>query len=476
MNYVYLLFEIFFLYNQERSFFKFQSPQRHPGWEEPLNCKKERKACAQYFLPVRFTEKYGYYGDEDCLTLSVHTPHLSVEDTKLPVIVFLMNEQFKVSYNVTKDYSPDFFMKENVIVVTVNHRLGALGFLSFEDDLLPGNNGLRDVILALKWLKDNIHYFAGDPDRITLMGNQGGATVVDALLHSSKAKGLFHRAILQSGTSWNSMYFGGKSRQRAQRLAEEVEWSASSSSSLLKNLANVPALILTEAELRIVHADEARENQRGIVPFSPIIEHDHPEAVLSKFPEESPIDIDIPVMIGYNSRESLEYCERFLDKPQYLTFADRDFLLLFPIRQNYHFKLNDNVYYAAVQEIKDFYFDEGYIKISKPGEYMTYINDILQFYSIDYTVRKYANESRSDVYYYTFDYGGEFNMRKNQILEQAVNLDGTWGASLTDELCYLFVCKPIKSVYLKALQDRDSEEMKVLRNMVKLWTNFAKYG
>lgn len=381
-----------------------------------------------------------------------------------------------MSYNATKEYSPDFFMEQNVIIVTIHHRLASLGFISFQDDLLPGNNGLRDIILALTWIKENIDNFGGNSNSVTLMGSQAGAVAVDMLLHSKKAKGLFHRVILQSGTSWNSMYFPGNARKRAIKLSEILEWGASTSQTLVKYLGRLTPSEILENEYQVVHADEARALQRGIPTFTPDIEHDHPDAVLSRRPEDGPIDIDIPVMIGYNSREGIELNERYLRKPQYLTFADRDFLFLFPIRTNYHFQINDNVYYEAIDEIKEFYFEEGYIKISKPGEYITYIGDALQFYSIDYTVRKYANESKASVYYYTFDYSGDLNLRKKQNLKDALNLDGTWGATVTDELCYLFVCQPIRKTYIKALKDEDSEEIKVLRNMVQLWTNFAKSG
>lgn len=456
---------------------RFMPPQSHEGWSDTLDGTKEKSACAQFFLPVRSVTNYGFFGDEDCLHLSVHTPKLPFEEKlTLPVIAFVLNDQFKMSYNGSRDYAPDFFMKENVIVITINHRLGALGFASFEDDFLPGNNGLKDIILALKWVKENIAKFGGDPNNVTLMGSQGGSVAVDILLQSPKTKGLFNRVILQSGTSWNSMYFPGIARKRAVDLSESLEWGASTSKTFVKFLNRLPVSEIINKELDIVHADEAREIQRGRPAFSPELEHDHSEAVITKLPEEASLDINVPIMIGYNSREGIELSERYLRKPQYLTFADRDFLMLFPIRTKYHFKINDMIYGEAVDDIKKFYFDEGYVKVSKPGEYITYIGDVMTFYSIDYTVRQYVNISKAPVYYYNFDYSGDFNIRKKHNLKEAINFDGTWGATTGDELCYLFVCQPIRKTYVKALEDENSEEIKVLQNMVKMWTNFAKYS
>ncbi|XP_049876606.1 juvenile hormone esterase-like [Pectinophora gossypiella] len=454
---------------------RFMPPKPHPGWTGVLSAKKEKKPCAQFNLPVRHINDHGFCGDEDCLHLSVHTPKID-PDANYPVIVFIYSELHKISHNSSKDYGPDFFMNEGVIVVMVNHRLGSLGFLSFEDDLLPGNNALRDVILSLKWIKENIHNFGGDPYRVTLMGVQDGAGLVDVLLHSPKAKRLFSNVILQGGTSWASIYFPGKPRERAIEFSKVLEEDAKASTVLLRRLSTVSASKLTENEHMAVHADEARAVQRGIVAFGPEVEHDHPDAIISKLPEDGPIDIDVPVMIGYNSRDALEALGRYLYQPQYLTFADRDFVVLLPIRTGFYFKLRDNMYYHAMKEIKEHYFDEGYVKVSKPGEYITYMTDILTFYAVDYTVRKYTNESKSDVFYYTFDYSGELNMRKKHVLSEAKTIEGTWGATVGDDLCYLFVCKSIAKEYIKALNDEDSEDIKVLKNMVRMWSNFAKTG
>lgn len=444
-----------------------------------LDATKEKKHCPQFNLPIRPIKKYGFCGDEDCLHLNIHTPKLPTnENTNLPVIVFLYNELFKITHNGTKDYGPDFFMKEDVIIVTISHRVGSIGFLSYGDDVLPGNNGLRDVILALTWIKTNINKFGGNSSKITLMGSDGGAAMVDLLLQSPKAKGLFSGAILQSGTSWSSSYFNSKQKGklRAVALAETLEIQSASSSLLLKELIRLDAQKITENEIRSLHTDDASSIQMSILPFAPVIEHEHPDAVITKLPEEGPIDISVPIMIGYNSNEGIEMNERFLKKPQYLTFLERDFTIFLPIRVGYRFELHNQLIRNAVQEIKDFYFDEGYVKISRPGEFIKYISDAVSFYPIDYTVRKYTNGTSTPVYYYAFDYSGELNMRKNKVLKEAMTMEGTWGASIGDELCYLFVCKPLKKEYKKAMQDPDSEEMKVLWKMVRLWANFAKTG
>ncbi|XP_013187492.2 esterase E4 [Amyelois transitella] len=454
---------------------RFMPPKPHPGWSDILKAKKEKKPCAQQNLSIRSREKYGFCGTEDCLYLSIHTPRLpNDQPLDLPVIVFLYNENFKMSHNSSKEFGPDFFMNEDVIIVTIQHRVGVLGFLSFEDELLPGNNGIRDVILAVNWIKQNIKYFGGNSDKITLMGSDGGGVIVDILLHSPKAKGLFSGAIIQGTTSWGSSFFNGDGKKRAMALAEKLERPAKTSTSLLKVFDDFSSEILTENEDYAVHADEPRAKQIGVISFGPIIEHDHPDAIITKLPDESEINIDIPIMIGRNSREGIELCERYYKRPQFLTFADRDLLLVFPIRVNYHFEVTHNKYFEVIKELKDYFFEEGYVRVGGMSEYVTYLTDMLGMYPLDYTVKQYVNASKAPVYYYTFDYSGEFNYRKQLALKDAATIDGTWGATISDDLCYLFVCKPIKKAYVQALKEEDSDDMKVLRHMVKMWTNFAK--
>ncbi|XP_023953641.2 esterase E4-like [Bicyclus anynana] len=455
---------------------RFKAPVPHPGWEDVLEAKNARKTCAQYYLPQRNVKNYGFAGDEDCLHLSIHTPKLPSKENSLPVIVFLYNENFRSTYNATKEYGNDFFMKEEVIIVTLNHRIGSLGFVSFEDEILPGNNGIRDVILALKWIKDNIINFGGDPSRVTLMGNLGGGVIVDILLHSPKAKGLFSAAVMQSQSAHHPLFMTYNAKKRAIALADYLKEKATTSELFLQRMSGVSAFKLTEAELLSIDADEARAVQRGVVEFGPVVEIEHDDAILTKLPENSTIQVSVPVMIGFNSREAIEISERYLHMPNFLTYADRDFLLLFPRRVNYHFKLNDHIYYKAIEDIKDFYFEEGYVKISKPSEYMNQVGDMEVFYPIDNTVRKYTNTTDSPVYYYMFDYSGDLNFRKKSILEEARTLDGTWGASIGDELCYLFICQKHRKVYRKLLESEDSEEIKVVWSMVKLFADFAKTG
>lgn len=120
-----------------------------------------------------------------------------------PVFIFIHGGAF-IS-GASEFYEPGQMVTEgNVVVVTINYRLGIFGFLSTGDSRFPGNYGIWDQLLAIRWVKDNIQAFGGDPDQITVGGESAGAVSSAFLSLSSHSKGLFHRAILQSGAATTS--------------------------------------------------------------------------------------------------------------------------------------------------------------------------------------------------------------------------------------------------------------------------------
>lgn len=138
-------------------------------------------------------------GCEDCLNLNVWTPDVN---GKLPVMVWLHGGAFVIGAGRWKWFhGAKLATEQNVVVVTVNYRLGALGYLDVSDLGEPdsGNHGLLDQIAALEWVKANIHRFGGDPDAVTLAGQSAGGISVSCLLACERGKGLFRRAIVMSG-------------------------------------------------------------------------------------------------------------------------------------------------------------------------------------------------------------------------------------------------------------------------------------
>jgi bile salt-stimulated lipase len=117
---------------------------------------------------------------------------------------------------------PEVLMDRDIVFVTFNYRLGILGFLSTEDDVVPGNNGLKDQVMALRWVQNHIANFGGNPDSVTLTGLSAGGSSVHFHYFSEMSKGLFHRGFSQSGAVLNSFSLQEDALKKAQRLASAV--------------------------------------------------------------------------------------------------------------------------------------------------------------------------------------------------------------------------------------------------------------
>lgn len=133
-------------------------------------------------------------GSEDCLSLSVYSPQLGAA-AQLPVLVWIHGGAFIAGSG--NDYRPDYFMESDVVIVTLNYRLGAFGFLStYPEDSgrgSKGNMGLKDQNMALRWVNDNITAFGGNVNNITLAGESAGGASVHYHILSSNSRGLFHK-------------------------------------------------------------------------------------------------------------------------------------------------------------------------------------------------------------------------------------------------------------------------------------------
>lgn len=180
---------------------RFLPPISPEAWKGTLDCTKFGPAAPQlHVTELKMLEK-GEEISEDCLKLNVYTPDTAGE--KRPVLVYVHAGAFqKGSGHV--GFNSRTYLEQNIVTVTVNYRLGALGFLDFTEYLgekysQSGNTGLLDIIQSLKWVKDNIGYFGGDSGNVTLFGQSAGAKIITSLMLMEKAKGLFHKAFVTSG-------------------------------------------------------------------------------------------------------------------------------------------------------------------------------------------------------------------------------------------------------------------------------------
>ncbi|XP_066057512.1 bile salt-activated lipase-like isoform X3 [Chamaea fasciata] len=229
---------------------RLEDPQPHPGWDGTLKAKEFQKRCVQ----MKLTQT-DIRGSEDCLYLNIWIPQGRRQvSTKLPVMVYIYGGAFLVGGSQGANFLDNYLydgeeiaVRGNVIVVTVNYRLGPLGFLSTGDENLPGNYGLKDQHMAIAWVKRNIKAFGGDPDNITIFGESAGAASVSLQTLSPKNKGLFKRAISQSGVGVCSWAIQRDPLVWAKKLGEKVGCSTDNTTILANCLRSSDPKTLTLA-------------------------------------------------------------------------------------------------------------------------------------------------------------------------------------------------------------------------------------
>lgn len=206
--------------------------------------------------------------DEDCLNLNVWTPQL--DEKKRPVMVWLHGGGFEAGSSIEQTAYDGDSMSHfgDVVVVTLNHRLNILGYFDLseygEQYAASANAGTTDIVAALKWVRENIASFGGDPDNITLAGQSGGGEKITALLQNPAADGLFQRGIIMSGVV-NSQMLGanhGSSRPLVDAMLAELGLSEKE----VGELETLPYDRLAEAYRKVAQGLKAKGEYTGGCP------------------------------------------------------------------------------------------------------------------------------------------------------------------------------------------------------------------
>jgi len=240
---------------------------------------------------------------EDCLVLNVWTPAVgSAGDSgrKRPVMVWCHGGGFANGSGSSPDTDgTNLARRGDVVVVTLNHRLNVLGFTELgefnKDFAASGDAGMLDIVQALKWLRANISQFGGDPNTVTIFGQSGGGRKVETLLAMPSAKGLFHRAIIESGAAVRVV-----DRDVAVRNADQLLAKLGVNKKYVRDLQKLPVEKIMAAYFAVVNANPSVDQSLG--GFSPCVDSkilpEHPF-----YPNASPVSADVPVMIGCTRTE-----------------------------------------------------------------------------------------------------------------------------------------------------------------------------
>lgn len=368
-------------------------------------------------------------------------------------MVFIHGGGFKFGSGNSSFYGGDYLVEKDVVVVTLNYRCGVLGFLSLNTPEVPGNAGIKDMVQAIRWVKNNIHSFGGNSGNITIFGESAGGAAVSLLTASPLAKNLISRAIIQSGTALCNWAIQKNPLESARNLAKALGCDSNDPEEILDFLNATSAKDIVEAHQKLNPMESFPDE---INPFGVVIEKEFPgvEAVIT----EAFIDLltsgrvaETPIMIGSTS---LEFAiERKTDDLQPF------------IPEELNISRNSEESITIAEQIKKLYFKGSHTGVESLHEYFQLLSDRVINIDTHRYVQYLVKATNKPIYYYKFDYVGELN-----ISSKLLNTLGLKHAMHMDELGYLF-----KNDYQKDVEPT-TLDIKMRERMLRLWTNFAKSG
>ncbi|XP_059619414.1 juvenile hormone esterase-like [Phlebotomus argentipes] len=446
---------------------RFRNPVAKAPWNGYLETVSNEVMCPQ-FDQLRNNV---YSGKEDCLYLSVYAPQFPSRNDSLPVMVYFHGGGFR--HGASSHYSPDFLLDHDIVLVVGNYRLGALGFLTTNTSDSPGNFGLKDQVETLKWVQQNIRAFGGDKDQVTIFGESAGGASVTYLMSYPSARGLFHRAIAQSGTYDNPWAFWDTAQalQSTVKLAEELRCDRlrhQNFTKLAECLQQKSVENILEATSRLV-----KWMGKPITVFPPSLEKDREGAFLTEPPKTMHVNhsLKIPLLIGLTSDEGAYVTASILGKPRFVQDLHERWNEVLPLLLYYN-NFNEAKRAEITSSISNFYFGgkSGRLAMEVTQNFTDMFTDFIMLKGMDeYLRRRFQEGTKSaDTFVYLFSHRGEGSF--SDILAGPNSMN--YGVAHCDELLYLFplLDKPIFRA-APSMQDIFIQE-----RMVKLWVNFATTG
>ncbi|XP_075975637.1 juvenile hormone esterase-like [Anticarsia gemmatalis] len=438
---------------------RFKAPLPPKSWEGVRSAKQF--GPRSYQLDV-FTN-FGKGGSEDSLYLNVYTPDVK-PDKPLPVMFWIHGGALLCGTGEDELYGPEFLVRHGVVVVTINYRLEVLGFLCLDTEEIPGNAGLKDQVQALRWVNQNISNFGGDPNNITIFGESAGGASVSYHLISPMTKGLFKRAIPQSGTAFCPWAQAYKPRDRALALAKQLGCYSEDDKELYEFFKSQPVESLVGISVPLLLSEKARNS--ADMYFSVVKEKQFGNNEIFFDGDFNSVHEDVEIMLGYTSEEGLvslgpadqlkPNLELARDFPEF--FVTKPLALLMPVSDQLEIG----------KKIRNYYFHNK-IDVSKDWEPLV---NFLSANMFVYGVARFAKvcAKNNKVYLYKFTCKTERNMISH-VLGLASLIGSKPVTSHADDILYLFNAK-----LMPAKVDINSDTFKLMEKVMTLWTNFAKYG
>ncbi|KAJ8723145.1 hypothetical protein PYW08_003057 [Mythimna loreyi] len=443
---------------------RFKAPQSPKPWNGVRSAKEFGPISFQYDIFMKTDPR----GDEDCLYLNVYTPDLKPSNP-LPVMFWIHGGAYISGSGNDEMYGPEFLVRQGVILVTINYRLEVMGFLCLDTEEVPGNAGMKDQVAALRWVNKNISSFGGDPNNVTIFGESVGGASVSYHLVSPMTKGLFKRAICHSGTAncwWGEVI---EPQERAIALAEHLGYDPETDGSLYDYFKSQPIEALFDVTIPLTFAEEQRagfELSVGIVSEKQFGDNERFFHGNIYDHLKNGIHEGVEVITGYTEDEGV-ILYVFAEFEKMLTQANHIITYFTPKHIALHCPVKQQIQIA--RKIKDYYMNDNSLradweKLARFHSFETLKYDIIKWAKIC------ASANKNKIYFYKFSCKSERNLA-SQLMGLDDVTEGKEVSCHIDDLFYIFDSRAAEDKV-----DMKSKTFKMIDNMTKLWTNFAKYG
>ncbi|KAF5306941.1 hypothetical protein FQA39_LY00171 [Lamprigera yunnana] len=433
---------------------RFQPPVPVDRWEGIYDATKEGAACPQ---PENNDTS------EDCLFLNVYTTELPKKkfNPLRPVVLFIHPGGYYSWSGRSDSFGPDYFLDQNVVLVVLNYRLASLGFMSTGDKIAPGNNGLKDQVIALRWIKNNIRAFGGNADLVTISGYSAGGASVSLHLVSPMSKGLFHRAVIMSGSSIGNWPIRPHQMELAQRQARLVSCPDNNSSAIYECLMKKD---VNEIANTLYEFDEFAYDP--IMMWLPVIE---PDCGQERFLTDNPVKLvlegkyeKVPVMAGITTEEFKYVAWNLLENTTWLKKMDEDFEEVAPITFIYERDTENSKHIS--KELRKFYLGtEPLTNDSLPQLGKIYADGVIGF-GVNRAAKLLSVYNSKPTYYYRFSYEGRYSFHRNFETKQPE------GVVHHDDLIYIFYISRFPRFNVT------DPDYSMVQKLTKLLLNFAATG
>nr|BAC22502.1 putative pheromone-degrading enzyme [Antheraea polyphemus] len=431
---------------------RFQPPKPILYYKDVVDASKEGPACP---LPV----PDDYYVDEDCLAINVYTPNNKVKKP-LPVIMYIHPGAFYAFTGRSDVAGPGYLLDRDIVFVAFNYRLATLGFMSTGDKLAPGNNGMKDQVMAMRWIQRNIAAFGGDPNSVTLAGYSAGSISVMLHMISPMSKGLFHRGISMSASPINKEPLPNNFQSLAVKQAQIVNCSTASNQAIVDCLKTISWKVLGDSLPQFFVGGDP------IGLWGPVVENDFGQ---ERFLDIQPLDAirqgrfhSVPHIISQTKYEFFYQVFELFKNDTLITRMNDDW----ETAARVSFLLPEKNIRAAANKLKEVYLEGK--PVAKDNRTIQGVGGLYRDSITSLGVHRMANlmcrHSKHPVYYYEFSYFGDNSHYEDPVTGKP------FGAVHHDDLIYLLTMS-----YRFPVIETTSPHSYVIDEMTALWYNFARY-